>query len=709
MNLMKIIFIILTIIFLLPYSICVAENPNCTNLFSSSTRSLVDSFSQEELLDISFEYDLYQRLSKALDLKGSSFFETSSWSNPSMQPMNPPSIIEVTLVQSGLHFLTLSKNILPFISKEKYPSLYNILFKAFKKKPLFKDDLFDFVYEIIHHYINLDNLDDKKDFNFYSLTKEFLSKEQSASISIHKNVIKFLAYFSHLQDDFINAVSEFCILYTTRLKTIKVPAVLTSSFSATIVLPSKFSFNEFPVITYQGTPLNIKDINKFKNHFVIRLTSVSSLTTKDKQSSSDISTDTDTGSISQNIDKDELIEFLSLKKIPDSSFSDSDFLTSVYPPIESIIQISLQRHPLKEIGIDNLEDIYLSIINRLAPYGHIAQQLRKMYKAHKYRRSYQGFKPSSWKKALTIFQKILMEDPLNLKSNHYNYSSTNDWHNWVLRSFIPHSIREYVNELSNLLGLKNVKFALSSLIKGLSWVYFIDPQVEKEMTDCSGIIVSSNTLLTAAHCLKNADSHSYLSITRNQTSIKSEAIYIHPKYSNIDDDMLLEKGEPSYDIGIVRFPEGTFLPHEIIPVSTLPLDTSKTSSMVVTGTKASDTTKFIAIVPLVDKNSFLLRHHNSRRSQGVFSQLGLTAFLQYELSHYNDIIRTQKKPFLGELSHGDSGGALINQQNQVVGINSQTSQGMSVHSSIYFNLNFIKETLKQDPKLKISGINYTEN
>ena len=700
MKLMKNIFIILTIMFLLPYSICVAEDPDpeCTKVFSSSNTLLVDSFNPDKLSAIFSEYDLYQRLSKALDLKGSSFFETSFWSTPSEVTTNPPSIIELSIVQSGLPILTLGKNILPFINQKKYPSLYKILFKAFRKKPLFKEDLFDFVYEIIRHYINLNNLDDKKDFNFYSFTKEFIHQEQKASVSIHKNVIKFLAYFTHLQDDFINAVSEFCILYTSRLKTVKVPAVLTSSHTASIVLPNTFTLNEFPIITYKNTPLAIKDFNKFNNHLVIRLTSSFSLTPKDKQ--------TDTDSISKSIDKEKLIDFLSLKKMPSSSISDSDFLTAVYPPIEAITQISLQRYSLQEIGIDNLEDIYLSIINRLSPYGQIAQQLRKMYKAHKYRKSYHGFLPSSWKKTLKIFQKILMEDPLNLKSNPYKYTSTNEWHNWVLRSFIPHPIREYVNELTVLLHLKNSKFALSSLIKGLSWVYFIDPQIEKEMTNCSGIIVSSNTLLTAAHCLKNADSHSYLSITKNQTSIKSEAIYIHPKYSRIDDDQLLEKGEPSYDIGIVRFPEGTFLPHEIIQVSPLPLNTSVASSVIITGTKASASTKFIAIVPLVDKNSFLLKHHKSRLQKGIFSKQGLATFFQYESIHYDDVIRTQKNMFLGELSYGDSGGALINQQNQVVGINSQTSQGMSLHSSIFFNLDFIKKILSQDPKLKISGINY---
>ena len=203
--------------------------------------------------------------------------------------------------------------------------------------------------------------------------------------------------------------------------------------------------------------------------------------------------------------------------------------------------------------------------------------------------------------------------------------------------------------------------------------------------NCTATIVSSNTIITAAHCVgtyidqegkgkifathfsKNLseDTGDHV-ITSNTEAI---ACYMNPKYSIFQSYYTLYD-----DVAICRFPDDTF--KDVFPSKVNPK--GKFESGIMVGTQGHAHKRRVILMDLEERlHRYFLAHPDKYPDY-------------YSYKSYEPA-----RP-------GDSGSALFNEDDEIVGI---LHGGCNNFASIACNMDFINEVIRIDPKVKIRGIN----
>ena len=192
---------------------------------------------------------------------------------------------------------------------------------------------------------------------------------------------------------------------------------------------------------------------------------------------------------------------------------------------------------------------------------------------------------------------------------------------------------------------------------------------------CSGVVVSSNTLITAGHCLAENNA-SVLSYYKSGEKITAQFAYRHK----------------SLDLGIVRFPDGTF--GDIKPVKINLNKVNLQDRLLAIGTSGKEKYKHIGFLKA------------NRIKNGSIQNIFSIGALRYQLKD------------------GDSGGALFDLNGDLVGIavgtkvfkriRKITVEGKTIKIALasisdYFSevcdSDFFNEAILVDPKIKINGFN----
>ena len=185
--------------------------------------------------------------------------------------------------------------------------------------------------------------------------------------------------------------------------------------------------------------------------------------------------------------------------------------------------------------------------------------------------------------------------------------------------------------------------------------------ISKHITDstCTGTVVSSNTIITATHCVEHHLGVSELIIKKGETEIKSIAYYTHPKYNLGAQDV------SQYDIAIVRFPDHSF---DDMVHAKIGLDSSIDSGISV-GTEGQDNIRKIVLM-----TSLFEKGH------GVYNSYKTTC-------------------------EGDSGSPLFGEDNRIVGLLScGTEEKPNVYCLVGEHEDFLTWVKEVDPKLEIKGL-----
>ncbi len=222
-------------------------------------------------------------------------------------------------------------------------------------------------------------------------------------------------------------------------------------------------------------------------------------------------------------------------------------------------------------------------------------------------------------------------------------------------------------------------------------VFINDGWMTKQINGgCSAVIASSNTLITAAHCIDIREivkgESMRIVINHKGKDISSVAYYIHPQqfhyaYLNtegVNEDTLYKaeildpkKVTDLHDIAIIRFPDGTFdgeYQSQVGPSSSL-------DSGIFVGTQASPHIR--RIISMSTK---------SKTDEPILNE------------YYTSVNRTIP---------GDSGGPLFGEDNKVIGIlyGGEHDGRSSRFSLIRENEDFLRWVISVDPKVKINGLN----
>ena len=179
---------------------------------------------------------------------------------------------------------------------------------------------------------------------------------------------------------------------------------------------------------------------------------------------------------------------------------------------------------------------------------------------------------------------------------------------------------------------------------------------------CTATVVSSNTVITAAHCIQSII-QSGGKITANvEGLLTSDAVayYSNPKY-------VRDNGTSGYDIAIVRFPDDTF---KDVVQSKVNIHGNH-DSVTLVGTQGKSTLRKIIIM---DKKN------NDNDPRGLL----------YKYKSYKST-----RP-------GDSGSPIFNIDDDIVAV---LSGGSNSCAPLENNMDFIELVTRIDPKVKIRGVN----
>jgi V8-like Glu-specific endopeptidase len=206
---------------------------------------------------------------------------------------------------------------------------------------------------------------------------------------------------------------------------------------------------------------------------------------------------------------------------------------------------------------------------------------------------------------------------------------------------------------------------VSNTVEGVFYT-LTHTQGSNEGGACTGTAVSTNTAITASHCVY--DGSNFLD-TNNKMSGReycvSNAIYKKVCSSNI----YVNPGFPSrkedagggYDTAFVVFPEGTFKNY---------------FELTSTGPKVGDTVLLTGY-----------SEYNLPDSSKGSKRFGYTEVVELDSQAQNDIITEGTRSFTGvAVSPGDSGGPMMNEQCQIVGVASRMTKGQTPKNSIHTNL-----------------------
>ncbi len=212
----------------------------------------------------------------------------------------------------------------------------------------------------------------------------------------------------------------------------------------------------------------------------------------------------------------------------------------------------------------------------------------------------------------------------------------------------------------------------------------LDTHILLQGGGCTGTIVSSNTIITAAHCLEkilrnggtikttaNGSKGLYKNARIDRATYNAEAVayYINPKFFRV-------RKTTMHDIAIVRFPDDTF--KDIFPSKVNPR--GKFESGVMVGTQGSPNRRKLIMMDLINKEDF---------SEDYFDHPEKKSSLYYNYGSYEKSLP------------GDSGSSLFNEDDEIVGI----LHGGNTFAPIAANMDFIRKVIRMDPKVEIRGIN----
>ncbi len=222
-------------------------------------------------------------------------------------------------------------------------------------------------------------------------------------------------------------------------------------------------------------------------------------------------------------------------------------------------------------------------------------------------------------------------------------------------------------------------------------------------SSCSATVISSNTIITSASCLKKLSWSGEIFVQKGSKKIKSIAYYIHPDYFKPEGSRIHETDEGyviySYDIAVVRFPEGTFDNIEHVKLGFY--NVNKGTSITVKKVYDHKITKTI-------RDSIeMIRSVEDYEDYGDYED-----FEDYE--DYDDDMYGKYEPYESEKSFADSfykdnssfiGTPLFGTDGRLVGVFNGGFNNTHTFSMMQENEKFLKWVVKFDPKLKIRGIN----
>ena len=317
-------------------------------------------------------------------------------------------------------------------------------------------------------------------------------------------------------------------------------------------------------------------------------------------------------------------------------------------------------------------------------------------------------------------------------NNTNNFTSNSNSFDFILlesNSFLP--VGEFVQTQKHLL---DILYPPSLSTIPLQLISKLSSGMKFTVGACSAVVVSSNTVLTAAHCLERA---LMVEVIINGKAFYAQATYPHPEFDS-------QYKDPTHDIGIIRFPDGTFSDISPVRISLRKLqDVRHDKTLVFSSVQGLTNLKKISILSTLNLPRFhsfcpqlneeiyeleSLRKKIDRLTQDKKTDSSEFFDLCYELDFYRSLIdykqdfpinqsrflSVKKPPFKEVLNIGDSGGGLFDKNSNLVGIISSIgtyqkllffSDKTYAASSIEENLDFLTFIINHiDSKVKIEGL-----
>lgn len=394
-----------------------------------------------------------------------------------------------------------------------------------------------------------------------------------------------------------------------------------------------------------------------------------------------------------------------------------------------IIQVLtyMSKYNLDNLSIISVPADVLSVKQLLLPSSRLSQIQDKPIIAFLFHQKFLNIKQedSTQEDTIDYYHKYNNSDTNNYTSNSNSFDSILLESN----SFLP--VGEFLDSQKLLL---DILYPPSLATIPLQLISKLSSGMKFSVGACSAVVVSSNSVLTAAHCLERALA---IEVVINGKSFYAQASYPHPEFDS-------QHKDPTHDIGIIRFPDGTFSDIPPVRISLRKLhDLRKDKSFVFSSVQGLTNLKKISILSSLNLprfHSFLpqlneekyeldslikkidkLVQEKKTDSSEFFDLCNELDYCRSLIDYKRDFpinqsrFITVKKPLFKEvLDIGDSGGGLFDKKSNLVGIISSVgtyqkffffSDKTYAASSIEENLDFLTFIINHiDPKVKIEGL-----